>query len=379
MGKQLPISPGAEASSPGTTRATRHPRGATAFEIPASRPSRHASCENSISSGPREPLGSPINAQRSRHSHCPADRGRPLDDLPVPARPDRQLAGDRGEPDRRLAVRRRGPVARHPARQCDHGHRDRLPADDRTDTGPPEDGLLLLRVNVDGLGRHEQPQRPAGAGPLALGPRVRHRTAVSWLAITMLSCLSCSILPPAPLPTPLVPAPPAAPLAGHALPAAAVAAVRAALDRRPTGLAEDELDDLARVIVIEAQNNELDTDLVLAVMHVESRFNAFAMSPVGALGLMQIMPATGKELAGRYGVPWFGQQTLFDPYVNVKLGIAYLKELSLRYDSVPAALAAYNWGPGTIDGRLRRGRALPTEYPQLVRKALVAAQQERRS
>jgi soluble lytic murein transglycosylase-like protein len=195
----------------------------------------------------------------------------------------------------------------------------------------------------------------------------------------MLFSLSCSILPPATLP-PTAP-PPMIAETGPPAPesAAEVAAVRRALEHRRTGLAEDELDALAHSIVAEARRHELDTALVLAVMHVESRFNAFAVSPVGALGLMQIMPATGEELAARYGVHWSGQQTLFDPLVNVKLGVAYLKELSVRYDSVPTALAAYNWGPGTIDGRLRRGTPLPTEYPELVSQALAAAQQKQRS
>ena len=61
------------------------------------------------------------------------------------------------------------------------------------------------------------------------------------------------------------------------------------------------------------------------------------------------------------------RQTLFDPFVNVRLGTAYLAELAARYDGdMATALAAYNWGPGHIDWRLQRGRALPTEYPQLV-------------
>jgi soluble lytic murein transglycosylase-like protein len=213
---------------------------------------------------------------------------------------------------------------------------------------------------------------------------MKRRSATSWLTCTMLSSLSCSILSPSPQSAPppsatAAMAPQAAPLADEAADerAAETATVRAALDERRTGLADDELDALARSIVSEAHHFGLDTALVLAVMHVESRFNAFAVSPVGALGLMQIMPATGKELAQRYGVPWRGKQTLFDPFVNTKLGIAYLKELSLRYDSVPTALAAYNWGPGHIDGRLRRGRALPTEYTELVSEALASAQQDR--
>ena len=198
----------------------------------------------------------------------------------------------------------------------------------------------------------------------------RHR-ATTALAGAMLFALSCSIVPVAP-PAPLAgPAEPAA-LGASELPLEEIAVVRAELADRRTGLADDELDALAQTIVAEARRHELDSALVMAVMHVESRFNSFAVSPVGALGIMQIMPATGEELARKHGVRWMGQQTLFDPHVNVRLGVAYLKQLAVRYDSVQVALAAYNWGPGHIDGRLRRGTALPTEYPQLVSEALVA-------
>jgi soluble lytic murein transglycosylase-like protein len=192
---------------------------------------------------------------------------------------------------------------------------------------------------------------------------MNHRAAVGWLTSATLFSLSCSILPP-------IASEPE--LAGSTLPAVAtteagpdaddVARVRAALERRGTGLTESERDELACAVVSEAAHHGLETELVLAVMHVESRFNTFAVSPVGALGLMQIMPATGEELAARYGVTWRGRQTLFDPLVNVKLGVAYLKELSERYDSVPT-----------------RGSALPTEYTTLVSEALSAAQQRRRS
>jgi soluble lytic murein transglycosylase-like protein len=113
-------------------------------------------------------------------------------------------------------------------------------------------------------------------------------------------------------------------------------------------------------------------------VHVESRANTFAVSPVGALGLMQILPSTGEELAHQEGVTWRGPHTLFDPLVNVRLGVAYLEQLSNRYGEVSTALAAYNWGPGHIDRRIARGRALPTEYPSLVLEAH-AAELERRS
>jgi len=205
------------------------------------------------------------------------------------------------------------------------------------------------------------------------------RRLVVLLSGLMLSSLSCSVLSMAPLPElPPVSAP--APAVVQAPVDPAVAEVRADLATRRTGLTEGEMDVLAETIVAEARRNGLEPNLVLAVMYVESRYRNFSVSPVGALGLMQVMPATGEELARQHGVPWRGAQTLFDPQVNVRLGTAYLAKLIARYDGeVSTALAAYNWGPGHIDRRLARGRQLPEEYPGLVMEAHAIVQVEGRS
>ncbi len=141
------------------------------------------------------------------------------------------------------------------------------------------------------------------------------------------------------------------------------------LAERHTGLSQREIDAVARTIVDECAAHEMEVSLVLAVIHVESAGYHRAVSPVGALGLMQIMPETGRELAAEHGVEWHGPETLFDPLVNVRLGIAYLRELSDRYDHVPTALAAYNWGPGRIDRRIRRGARMPKLYVEQVMRA----------
>jgi len=143
------------------------------------------------------------------------------------------------------------------------------------------------------------------------------------------------------------------------------------------GLTGPEIETVARAIVDESKRHDIDPSLVLAVIHVESRYDAFAVSSAGALGLMQILPATGRELAARTGVDWTGPRTLFDPVANVRLGVAYLKQLSDRYRSTSMALAAYNWGPGHIDRRLRSGTPLPTTYPALVFEAYSAHRQRR--
>lgn len=145
--------------------------------------------------------------------------------------------------------------------------------------------------------------------------------------------------------------------------------VLAELRRRHTALADHELVDLARTIVEESRRHDFEPALVMAVIHVESGGFHMAVSHVGALGLMQLMPPTGEELARKLDLPWNGPDTLFDPVLNVKLGVAYLRQLTDRYDSMPTALAAYNWGPGRIDRRIRRGAKMPSKYIELVMKA----------
>jgi soluble lytic murein transglycosylase-like protein len=89
-------------------------------------------------------------------------------------------------------------------------------------------------------------------------------------------------------------------------------------------------------------------DLVRAVMQVESGFNPMARSPKGAMGLMQLMPATARQ---------YGVADPYNPEENVRGGVAYLRELLDRYDNKEElALAAYNAGPGAVD---KHGQTIP--------------------
>jgi len=106
-----------------------------------------------------------------------------------------------------------------------------------------------------------------------------------------------------------------------------------------------EFDDL---ISEHSQQGGVRPDLVRAVMQVESAFNPLARSAKGALGLMQLMPATIRE---------FGVTNPFNPVENVRAGVAYLRSLLDRYQNDEVlALAAYNAGPTAVD---RHGQSVP--------------------
>lgn len=90
---------------------------------------------------------------------------------------------------------------------------------------------------------------------------------------------------------------------------------------------------------------DLDPSLVAGVIYTESGFNPQATSRVGARGLMQIMPDTGREIAEALHEP-FDEERLFDPDVSIRYGCFYLREQLDRFDqNVAVTLAAYNAGP----------------------------------
>ena len=100
----------------------------------------------------------------------------------------------------------------------------------------------------------------------------------------------------------------------------------------------------------------IPTSWITAVMQAESRGVVRAVSPKGAMGLMQIMPDTWSGLRSRYGLG----ANPFDPHDNIVAGAAYLRELHDRYGTA-GFLAAYNAGPGRYEDHLTSGRPLPAE------------------
>jgi soluble lytic murein transglycosylase-like protein len=118
--------------------------------------------------------------------------------------------------------------------------------------------------------------------------------------------------------------------------------------------------DLQPVIARHADTHQLDPRLVQAVIQVESGYNAQAVSRVGAMGLMQLMPATARDLA---------VADAYDPDENVRGGTAYLRRMLDRFrGSLELAVAAYNAGPEAVE----RYRGIPPyrETRDYVRRVL---------
>jgi len=110
-----------------------------------------------------------------------------------------------------------------------------------------------------------------------------------------------------------------------------------------------------------ARNYRLDPALLAAVIYQESKFEADARSEAGAIGLMQLRPATAKGIALRTGGSRFRVDDLYDPEINVRYGAWYLRHLLDRYGDEETALAAYNAGQRNVDRWRRAGRGIAFE------------------
>jgi soluble lytic murein transglycosylase-like protein len=134
------------------------------------------------------------------------------------------------------------------------------------------------------------------------------------------------------------------------------------LEKQSTGLANVTKEELAEVIYEEAIRYNHDPKFILALIAIESSFQNWSVSEQGAKGLMQIMPYVAESLAQELGIEWGGDRTLFNPYLNIRIGSYYLFQLIKEFNDPRLALAAYNYGPTYIKGLKERNEKIPTHY-----------------
>ncbi|MBI5560271.1 MAG: lytic transglycosylase domain-containing protein [Deltaproteobacteria bacterium] len=139
------------------------------------------------------------------------------------------------------------------------------------------------------------------------------------------------------------------------------------LNGHRTGLSLPERVRLSYVIVEEGRRYDFDPLFILALIETESTFYNWSRSNKGAMGLMQVLPGTGRMVAGELNIPWDGDETLFNPFHNVRIGLRYFSTLLGMYkDDLDKALAAYSSGPSYIEALAADGEGLPTRFSERV-------------
>ena len=119
----------------------------------------------------------------------------------------------------------------------------------------------------------------------------------------------------------------------------------------------------ASIVRGHAHNYHLDPALLAAVIEQESKFDANAHSSAGAIGLMQLQPATAKGIAIHTGGSKFVLSDLQTPEINVRYGAWYLRHLLDKYgNDERTALAAYNAGQANVDAWRRKGESV--QFPE---------------
>ena len=99
-----------------------------------------------------------------------------------------------------------------------------------------------------------------------------------------------------------------------------------------------------------AEEYRLDSYMVCAVIHTESRFRPLAVSRLGAVGLMQLMPDTAQWIAGQLQMGALTTEQILDPQTNIRLGTWYLADLMQVFDGrTDVVIAAYNGGRGQVN------------------------------
>ncbi len=128
------------------------------------------------------------------------------------------------------------------------------------------------------------------------------------------------------------------------------------------GFNDKEKGELTEVIFSECKKYDYDPLFLVSLILTESSFRRDQVSPQGAQGLMQILPSTGKELAGKIGIDWKGEKTLNEAELNIQMGSRHLFELILKFKDVKEALMSYNLGETAMRNRMHLNAPLPKSY-----------------
>lgn len=131
-------------------------------------------------------------------------------------------------------------------------------------------------------------------------------------------------------------------------------------------LPNDTVEEMASLIFEVSKRYELSPEMILAVIRIESSFDANALSHKGAVGLMQILPSTAREIARELRMEWTGEEILRDPSANIEMGTYYLTKLLGRFNDLSIALAAYNQGPSRVADLASTEAGVPMDYTQKV-------------
>jgi soluble lytic murein transglycosylase-like protein len=147
--------------------------------------------------------------------------------------------------------------------------------------------------------------------------------------------------------------------------------VRPSLEAMPIPIRGKELEALLRTVDRSARRFGIDPVAVLAIIEVESQFDPLAVSPRGAMGLMQLRADTARELAGLLGIPWASDEMLLDPDVNVLLGTFYLSRLSRRFGDLDDVFTAFHLGPARVQDSKGQGQSVSLDYAHQVWDAVL--------
>ncbi len=145
-----------------------------------------------------------------------------------------------------------------------------------------------------------------------------------------------------------------------------VVLLREFLDKESIRLPEGTVNHIAGSIHEASQRFKLPPEMILAVIRIESAFDINALSDKGAVGLMQILPSTGQEIARDLRIDWPGEGILRDPQANIEMGAYYLTKLIGQFNNLAVALTAYNHGPGRVAELSEAKADLPMDYAEKV-------------